>query len=124
MNGWLSGGRLNGVIIGRTVKRVVTGLAFFPESFSEPGFTFRFRGPGVGARPCAAEPPARSLFVRRLRGSCVSECSRAGASRATGTFIGKTRMFLTTFFEKIDGVSNHYQIIRCFGFSRVFFVFV
>ena len=28
----------------------------FPESFSEAGFSFRFRGPGVGARPRDAEP--------------------------------------------------------------------
>ena len=78
-------------------------VVFFPESFSEAGFSFRFRGPGVGARPRDAEPLADFFFVRRLRGSCVSECSRAGASGGNGTFISKTRMFLTTFFQKIDG---------------------
>ena len=34
----------------------------FPESFSEAGFSFRFRGPGVGARPRDAEP-STNLFL-------------------------------------------------------------
>ena len=94
----------------------------FPESFSEAGFSFRFRGPGVGARPRDAEPHARFFLCA---GCGVRACRSAPVQarvQLRALSLVKLVCFLLLFLRKLTARKITIRLFAVLDFPASFFV--